>query len=393
MMFAIQLVILAGLSTGAVPLDAEEGAKPESVSKVTLLRVPDGGIQPQLAIDSKGHVHLIYFSGDPMGGDIFYVRSDDAGRTFSRRLRVNSQPGSAIAIGNIRGAHLAIGKHERVHVAWNGSGKAEPKGSGGASPMLYSRLNDAGDAFEPQRNLIHSAFGLDGGGSVAADHVGNVYVAWHAPRPGSQGEENRQVWITRSTDEGKSFAPEKAAFEERTGACGCCGLRVFAGNNGGVYLLYRAARDHRHRDMFLLTSTNHGTRFEGECVSQWDIASCPMTTAAFAEAVHGVLAAWESKGQVFNARIDSETGKRSRTIAAPGETPGRKYPAVACNSNGETILVWTEQMSWNRGGSVVWQVYDRDGSPRTERGRAAGVPTWSLVAVFVRPDGGFTVVY
>ena len=42
--------------------------------------------------------------------------------------------------------------------------------------MLYTRLNDQGTAFEPQRNLMLRTFGLDGGGTVAADAAGNVYV-------------------------------------------------------------------------------------------------------------------------------------------------------------------------------------------------------------------------
>src|SRR5262249_38664040 len=155
-------------------------------AKVTLLRVPHKGIQPQVALDSKGVVHLIYFQGDPAGGNIFYVRSRD-GHTFSRPLRVNSKAGSAIAIGNIRGAHLAVGKNSRIHVAWMGSNKEEPKGSVKPTPMLYTRLNDDGTAFEPQRNVIRSAVGLDGGGSVAADRMGNVYVAWHAPEPDKKG--------------------------------------------------------------------------------------------------------------------------------------------------------------------------------------------------------------
>ena len=40
-------------------------------------------------------------------------------------------------------------------------------------------LSDEGSAFEPQRNVMQFAEGLDGGGSVAADVQGNVYVAWH----------------------------------------------------------------------------------------------------------------------------------------------------------------------------------------------------------------------
>jgi hypothetical protein len=45
------------------------------------------------------------------------------------------------------------------------------------SPMLYSRLNDAHTAFEPERNVMTRTFGLDGGGTIAADPVGNVYIS------------------------------------------------------------------------------------------------------------------------------------------------------------------------------------------------------------------------
>ena len=50
------------------------------------------------------------------------------GSHFSTPLRVNSRPGSVIATGTIRGAHLAVGKNGRAHVAWMGSRKAAPEG-------------------------------------------------------------------------------------------------------------------------------------------------------------------------------------------------------------------------------------------------------------------------
>src|SRR6266436_4986464 len=93
---------------------------PASSGQVTVIRTPDNGIQPQAASDSKGVVHLIYYKGDPGAGDIFYVRRLPGQADFSKPLRVNSRPGSAIAMGTIRGAQLAVGKNGRIHVAWNG---------------------------------------------------------------------------------------------------------------------------------------------------------------------------------------------------------------------------------------------------------------------------------
>jgi hypothetical protein len=363
-----------------------------AADKVRLLRVPDGGIQPQAVVDAKGTVHLIYFKGDPAAGDVFYAHSED-GEKFSRPLRVNRRAASAIAIGNIRGAHLAVGKGGRVHVTWMGSGKAEPKAPGKATPMLYARLNDAGTAFEPERNVIQSAAGLDGGGSVAADAAGNVYVFWHAPAPGGKGEAARRVWVARSADGGKTFGPEQAAFDGPTGACGCCGMRAFAAGDGTVFALYRSAQEVVHRDTWLLTSADKGATFAGLKLHEWNEGGCPMSSFFLTAGKSGVLAAWETKEQVYFTTLGATTGKPGRPVAAPGAAPRRKHPVVAVNAAGETVLAWTEGMAWDQGGSVAWQVYDKDGRPTAERGRARGVPVWSLVAVFARPDGGFTIVY
>jgi hypothetical protein len=386
------LVTVVFLATGlTLPFARADKSEPtaEQPGKVKRLRVPNRGIQPQTAVDAKGVVHLIYYHGDPRHGDIYYVRSTNEGGTFSRPLRVNSAAGSAIAIGNIRGAHLAVGKDARIHVAWNGSGKRGREDEG----MLYARLNDKGTAFETQRNVIHDAKGLDGGGSVAADDAGDVYVVWHAPEPGEKGEEHRRVWVARSTDEGKTFANEKAAYDKATGACGCCGLRAFADRKGNVYVLYRAASEHVQRDTYLLISKDKGANFRGDDLHPWKIEACPMSSFAFAEGANDIVAAWETKGQVYFARLDPATGKRSEPIAAPGDARDRKHPVVACNMRGQTLLVWTEGMGWERGGAVAWQFYDKNGRPTAEKGRTDGVPMWSLVAVFPRADGGFTIVY
>src|SRR5262245_33503746 len=88
--------LLAALSTATVG-HAQERAAGTPSEKVVRLRVPNGGIQPQTLVDDKGTVHLIYLAGDPRTADVFYARSAD-GTHFSQPLRVNSRPGSAIAI-------------------------------------------------------------------------------------------------------------------------------------------------------------------------------------------------------------------------------------------------------------------------------------------------------
>lgn len=359
---------------------------------VDLVRTPQGGVQPQSAVDNEGAVHLIFFQGDPAAGDIFYVRRASEEDHWSKPIRVNSQPGSVIAMGTVRGAHLAIGKDGRVHVAWMGSGIAEPKGPSGVTPMLYARLNDNKTAFEPQRNVMQVAAGLDGGGSIAADPAGNVYVAWHA-RGDAEGEANRRVWLARSQDDGRTFAREVPAYAEPTGACGCCGMRAFADDRENVYVLYRTATKRVHRDMQLLISKDGGKHFEGMRLDQWEVEGCPMSTSSIRESGDHVVAAWQTEGQVFYAEIGADITQVLTAVAAPGKGENRKHPVAVGNNRGETLLVWTEDTGWNKGGTLAWQVFDETGKLTERRGEAQDVPVWSLPTAFANADGGFTIVY
>ena len=60
---------------------------------VEFTRVPDGGIQPQLATDAKGVVHLIYFKGDLGAGDVYYVRTSASGHFTSADCHVTNAVG------------------------------------------------------------------------------------------------------------------------------------------------------------------------------------------------------------------------------------------------------------------------------------------------------------
>jgi hypothetical protein len=391
---------LAALVTAAVVIAATDSGAAADASPVAVHRVPHGGIQPDVATGRDGTIHLVYFTGTPGAGDLFYVSSADGGTTFSGPVRVNSQPGSAIATGTIRGAQLAVAPDGRVHVAWNGSDAAQPRGlpnpkTGKAgSPMLYTRSNARRTAFEPQRNLMTHTYNLDGGGSLAVDDEGEVFVTWHGNDvKGAEGEAARRVWLARSSNGGATFASETPAWSEPTGACGCCGMRLFAAGQGRLHLLYRSATAQINRDIFALLSTDRGRTFSGSRVHEWDINACPMTSMSLAASGKRVFAAWETDGQVFFKDLAGPAAATPQSPSGGSAESRRKHPRLAFAKDGTMLLAWTEGTAWNKGGSLAWQLYDVAGVPSGARGARPDVPTWSVGVVAPRPDSGFVIVY
>jgi hypothetical protein len=358
-----------------------------TIQPVNVLRVPGGGLQPQASVDAAGTTHLIYFKGEPGAGDLFYARRASGTKEFRSPLRVNTEPGSAMAVGTIRGGQLAVGQNT-VHVAWNGH--APKGGSYMDAPMLYTRLNDAGTAFERERNLITFAGGLDGGGSITADNRGNVYVFWHVPKPGNtNGEAGRAVYVALSHDNGKTFSKETLTTSEATGACGCCGMKAYADSDGKLFALFRGATDAVNRDEILLAG-RAGEELKPVFRHPWKTPACPMSSASFAAAGGTTLAAWESRDNVFLSKI---TLDGAADPISPAGATRRKHPSICIDSKGEVLLVWTEGTAWGRGGNIAWQRYDRELHPIGEPGRAEGLPAWSLATAIAQPDGTFQIIF
>ncbi len=67
----------------------------------------------------KARIHVVFFQGEESSGNLYYSEIRSGGSTLSQPIRVNSEPGSAGAIGTVRTAHIAIGRNGRVHAVWN----------------------------------------------------------------------------------------------------------------------------------------------------------------------------------------------------------------------------------------------------------------------------------
>ncbi len=331
-------------------------------AEVRIEHIPESGVQTQIAVDAAGTAHLVFLRGAPGASDVRYAKRPAGAKEWSAPIAVNSEPGCAVAMGTIRGAQLALGAGGSIHIAWNGK-----------SGLFYTRLVPGAEKFEAQRDLMESA-GLDGGASVAADAKGSVFAVWHGVGA-TPGEIGRVVRVRKSTDNGATFSAPITAGEP--GVCACCSLRALA-TEGGLAILYRAARTLTQRDMTLLSSTDGGAKFRTATVGAWAGTTCPMSSASMLES----RMAWETGGQIFTS-----LGGREPLALGTG-----KHPALAMNKRHETLVVWAVGTSWNHGGTLEWVVLGADGKPTAQRGKETGVPVWSFPTALADGAGDFVIV-
>jgi len=358
---------------------------------VKVVRVPDGGIEPQAAVDAKGVIHLIYYKGPDNAGDIFYTTSANSGETFADAVRVNSQPGSALAVGGVRGAQMALGREGKIHVAWMGSGTAKPKAPDGTTAFLYASSNADG-TFTQQKNIIAAQPGMDGGGSIAADNAGHVYIAWHAPTIKGEGEQGRLVWIAKSIDDGKTFAPEFAIRSGPVvGGCACCSLHIAVGPGGEVAGLFRQADKKVNRATnFFITDARVTKAAMIRPIAPMKSGVCIMSNFSLVRAQNAWLAAYETSGEVYLQAL-SRTGEETLSVSEGGKG---KYPSIALNQKGQILIARAVGTGWKKGGTVAWQIFDLKGEAIADTaGEASDLPAWSYPAALAMPDGAFVVIY
>lgn len=353
-------------------------------AQVRVESLPEPGLQPQVAVSPAGVVHLVYLLGDPKACDVRYTTRRLDGGDWTPPVTVNSEPRSAIAVGTIRGAQIALGRKGSVQVLWNGSttGQAERRGQ---APLLHARLAPGDKAFSAQRNLMGDTTALDGGASITANGRGRVSVVWHAAPSGAQGEADRLVLVRDSSDDGLTFAPPTPLNEANPGVCACCSLRAHLTEDDRLSVLYRGAPEPASRGMLLLTRTAGRTRLTR--LDDWRVAMCPMSSASLLPTGEWLQAAWEKDGRIVTGRLDAAVGS-SRQVGPKNA----KHPVLARNSRGQTLVACVIGSGWNKAGTLHWDLLDEQGLS-TASGGSDPLPLWSHTAVYTHPDGSFVLLH
>lgn len=299
----------------------------ESVRFEPKPRAVSVGRDPVIHVRASGAVSLLKVDG----GNLFLETSNDGGDSFEEPVRVNSTDGEVSSHGE-SSPRMAIRNRGEFYIVWQAR-----KQGGEGSELHFARSNGWGESFtksiavdptSPSQNFFN----------LALSPQGIVYAAWLDGRDRGKGKAGSSaVYLARSVNKGVSFEP---AVRVSLDSCPCCRPWISFSGESNVHVGWRRVLDENIRDIYISTSTDGGKTFaEGVRVAEdnWKINGCPHSGPAMASIGKRLFASWatvrDEKAQLYLAWSD-DNGKTftKRTSVADGVLdPNHPYLVPAGN--------------------------------------------------------------
>jgi BNR repeat protein len=278
--------------------------------------------QPQLAARGD-NLGVAYGAGNA----IYFAGSTNAGGAFGPPVLVSSQ--GQLSLGMHRGPRVAYTPQGIVISAIVGE-----QGKGKDGDLLAWRSQDGGNTWsKPVRVNDVSGSAREGLHAMAFGGKDVLFAAWLDLR-----EKGMRVYGAASDDGGVTWSPNRLVYESPSGTvCQCCHPSVAIDRSGVVHVMFRNVVD-GSRDLYLTRSADGGKTFapaKRQGVGTWKLEACPMDGGSVAVDENGEVATiWRRDQTVFTTRGD---------LAEKGVGPGRN-PTAASTPSG-LFAVWTQAAS------------------------------------------------
>src|SRR5215204_666383 len=222
LIIGVALIALAGCNHIA--------ATREPVAPLQPIQISAPGIdaaEPATAAAPDGTFYVAWVNHDAKQADVMLAHFNTDGEMHVSPVRVNRQAGVATAWRGDQPS-LAVAPNGVLYVLWTARVNAGEKHG---TEVYLSTSNDGGRSFVTEVKLNDDkAPGDHGMHSLAVANDGRIYAGWldernvHAPKASTKAEghhmeSNRELYLTYSTDGGRTFSANRRVASE---VCPCC---------------------------------------------------------------------------------------------------------------------------------------------------------------------------
>ncbi len=326
---------------------------------------PPDSLAISVAFDQTGRLWRV----EVTDGLVEVSSSADSGKTFSNPVRVNLEKQKVTAHGEIR-PKIAIGKNGHIYVTWMQNLPARFSGH-----IWFARSVDGGKHFEKpyvvhqDRAEIGHAFE-----ELVLSPDGRITVIWLDSRDlvkaKQQGKKHAgsSIYFAVSTDEGKTFQPERKLADN---TCECCRIATTVKPDGTVISMWRHVFEGQERDHMIAAVPVPEAKQDAvprrATFGHWQIDGCPHHGSALASGGEGKdwwgyhMAYYDGndkKPGLYYSRMDGVTWASSPAKQFGNFANQSGHPALLSLA-GKIYLVWREQKDGASG--IMGMMSDDDG--------------------------------
>jgi len=283
-------------------------------------------VDPQLVVDRLGNISVVWQTESAISSNwnVWFTRSMDRGRTFAGPLALCDDA------ENCAFPRIAVEPGGGVDVVW-----AQPPCAGCEYDVFFSRSSDIGAGFSTPQNLSASADPLVTTPELVVDGRGNIHVVWSKGyfTPGPVN-----VFLSRSGDRGRTFVGK--SLSRNQGRSYFPEMGVDASGNINVFWL-----DDVLGGIFFSRSVDGGTRFS----TPKRVASTPTSFSAIypyvaVESRGNLNLVWEdgTTGSIFFRRSTDGGATFSRPQDIANSSPAF-FPQIAADASGNINVLWFDE--------------------------------------------------
>jgi len=284
--------------------------------------------RPDVAVDSSGHLHLVWYDKTPGNEEIYYKKSTNGGSswTANRRLTWNS--------GVSYWADIAVDSSDYLHLVWADR-------TPGEFNIFYRKSMDGGATWTASRKL---SWNLGGGvgPAVAVDASDNLYVVWY-----NYIDLNDEIFFKKSTDGGVTWTPSRRL----TWNSGGSDVPTIAVDPSGYLHVAWEDSTPLNKEIFYKKSTDGGVTWAANKRLTWNLGNSATATIT-ADLSGNLHVVWydDTPGDYEIYYIKSADGGAAWTTSERlSWTSDNSYrPAMAIGSSKNLHVVWYDDTPGNR---------------------------------------------
>ena len=278
------------------------------------------GQQPQESIDNKGNVRVVY----GLNNQVFCATSTDHGVSFGEPILVAKVP--EMHLGMSRAPQFISSKNFSVITAMDKTGN-----------IYWYQLNHANSKWKSM-GAVNDIKGSapEGLMNIAADYNDNFYAVWLDIRTGK----HNQIYFSSLTGKSIKWSKNIMAYQSPDQhVCECCRPSI-AVKGINVALMFRNWLN-GSRDLYVTHSSDQGKTFSPAVkmgMDTWKLNGCPMDGGGLRiNPLNVIQTVWRRKGDIYYATPGNPENyiAKGRTcgIAGDGVTPLITY------QNGDTLNI------------------------------------------------------